>query len=349
MAAAMAMAGQLATAVTDTVTDTTAKVSNAFDGLAAGSNGQKAAKLASQTAARLDGVAAGQAAASAADRTGSWVSQLLDGALSGDGKLVGASDSMNTGQSGTGASSTAGQGQGGSAVQNQASSLGQGQNTSAAQPASRPRLNMSAMPTARPASDDQFTAADVSPAQLLQNGVPGAVASSLKSAIQQQSQQQGQRQSARRTGSSAAASPAGLSGAALPGPGVDKLFSGIVDLVSGVVNTVGGQAAGQQAHATLTQMSDQVESALAVGAALNNNTGSSGVGGSGGRQAAVTGSMPARDAGPTMTPRPGGYSQPGSGAVTEPASRITGCASGGSGCADNITGAVSRFVESLSG
>ncbi|HEX4253308.1 MAG TPA: hypothetical protein VH008_35930, partial [Pseudonocardia sp.] len=152
-----------------------------------------------------------------------------------------------------------------------------------------------------------------------------------------------------RTGSSdAASSPAGLSGAAPPGPGVDRLFSGIVDLVSGVVGTVGGQAAGQQTHAALTRMTDQVESALAVGAALTNNAGNTGIGGAGGRQPAVTGSVPARDAGPTTTSRPGGDSHHGAGAVTALASRIAGCASG-PGCADDLAGAVSKLVASLSG
>ncbi|MDT7600268.1 MAG: hypothetical protein QOK26_2345, partial [Pseudonocardiales bacterium] len=139
------------------------------------------------------------------------------------------------------------------------------------------------------------------------------------------------------------------SGAGLSGPSVEQLLSGAVDLVSGVVTTVGGRAAGQRTHAALTQVTDQVESALAASAALNNGTNGAGLGGvAGGRQPAVAGSRPERDAGPTTTSRPRGDGD--SGAVAELVSRVTGCAATGApGCVDDLVGPLSRFVESLSG
>ncbi|MDT7679239.1 MAG: hypothetical protein QOD82_7141, partial [Pseudonocardiales bacterium] len=325
------LAGKVAATVTDKVTGELAA------GMAEGADRQNAAKLVSQTAARLVGAdGAGRSAAAVADRvgaaTGGWVEQLLDRVLSGVGKLVGSLGSMNgnSGQSGTGTASGTGQ----------TSTVAQGQNGSVGQPAAQ-EANAGRMSALRAAIDDPSTAADVSPAELAQAGVSGADVAKLLAAAGQPSQQ--------RSRSNSSSSPAGLSGAGLSGPSVEQLLSGAVDLVSGVVTTVGGRAAGQRTHAALTQVTDQVESALAASAALNNGTNGAGLGGvAGGRQPAVAGSRPERDAGPTTTSRPRGDGD--SGAVAELVSRVTGCATAGApGCVDDVVGPLSRFVESLSG
>ncbi|MDT7635801.1 MAG: hypothetical protein QOC83_89, partial [Pseudonocardiales bacterium] len=264
--------------------------------------------------------------------TGGWVEQLLDRVLSGVGKLVGSLGSMsgNSGQSGTGTASGTGQ----------TSTVAQGQNGSVGQPAAQ-EANAGRMSALRAAIDDPSTAADVPPAELAQAGVSGADVAKLLAAAGQPSQQ--------RSRSNSSSPPAGLSGAGLSGPSVEQLLSGAVDLVSGVVTTVGGRAAGQRTHAALTQVTDQVESALAASAALNNGTNGAGLGGvAGGRQPAVAGSRPERDAGPTTTSRPRGDGD--SGAVAELVSRVTGCATAGApGCLDDVVDPLSRFVESLSG
>ncbi|MDT7612355.1 MAG: hypothetical protein QOG96_6858, partial [Pseudonocardiales bacterium] len=325
------LAGKVAATVTDKVTGELAA------GMAEGADRQNAAKLVSQTAARLVGAdGAGRSAAAVADRvgaaTGGWVEQLLDRVLSGVGKLVGSLGSMsgNSGQSGTGTASGTGQ----------TSTVAQGQNGSVGQPAA-PEANAGRMSALRAAIDDPSTAADVSPAELAQAGVSGADVAKLLAAAGQPSQQ--------RSRSNSSSPPDGLSSAGLSGPSVEQLLSGAVDLVSGVVTTVGGRAAGQRTHAALTQVTDQVESALAASAALNNGTNGAGLGGVAGfRQPAVAASRPERDAGPTTTSRPRGDGD--SGAVAELVSRVTGCAAAGApGCMDDVVDPLSRFVESLSG
>ncbi len=64
----------------------------------------------------------------------------------------------------------------------------------------------------------------------------------------------------------------------LTGPGVDELFSSVVDMVSGVVSTVGGRAAGERTHQALSHVADQVETALVRGAALGRDAGATGSG-----------------------------------------------------------------------
>ncbi|WP_037076921.1 hypothetical protein, partial [Pseudonocardia spinosispora] len=69
------------------------------------------------------------------------------------------------------------------------------------------------------------------------------------------------------------------SNSSMTGPGVEQLFSTVVDLVSGVVSTVGGRDAGQRTHQALSRVAGQVESALEQGAALGRGMNAAGQGG----------------------------------------------------------------------
>jgi hypothetical protein len=121
---------------------------------------------------------------------------------------------------------------------------------------------------------------------------------------------------------------------------VDRLFSSLVDLGSGVVGAVAGHNAGARTHQVLAGVADQVESAMTAGAALRRELGGSGsdLGGSGGgsQQWGVPDPPAAKVAG-------SGRGDASSAAVMPASSNLGGCdRQAGSGCsiADNVGSAV---------
>ncbi|WP_037076970.1 hypothetical protein, partial [Pseudonocardia spinosispora] len=113
------------------------------------------------------------------------------------------------------------------------------------------------------------------------------------------------------------------------GQGVDELFTSVVDLASGIVSTVAGRDAGQATHQALSKAADQVESALARGAALNRNPSNAGAG-SNAAQWGATDPRPSRQSAKAQDPDQtragsGGGHKVTDGTAAAPAGRATGC------------------------